>query len=304
MLDLGFVSAIFPEKTFEEVIDFASENGFKCVEIMCWPQGVAERRYAGVTHIDADKLNQMNVQYIQKYLAEKNVYISALGYYPNPLDTDVEKREIYTNHLLKIITAAKLLQIPIVNTFIGRNQLATLEINFELFKKIWPPIIRHAEACNIKIGIENCPMFFTNDEWPNGKNIAINPKNWNRLFDLAKSENLGLNYDPSHMVWQMMDYKRPLFDFSERIFHIHLKDAKIDHEKLNEVGILATPLEYHSPKLPGRGDIDWPSFLAELQISGYEGPIVIEFEDKEFEKTEEDIEIGLLTTKKYISQYI
>jgi sugar phosphate isomerase/epimerase len=304
MLDLGFVSAIFPEKTFEGVIDFASENGFKCVEIMCWPKGAAERRYAGVTHIDVDILDQMNVQYIRNYLSEKNVYISALGYYPNPLDEDPLKTEFYLSHIKKVITAAKLLGIPVINTFIGRKQKASLEENFKLFSEVWPPIIKHAESCNIKIGIENCPMFFTVDEWPNGKNIAINPKNWKRIFDIINSPNLGLNYDPSHMIWQQMDYKKPLFDFHNRIFHIHLKDAKIDYDKLNEVGILATPLEYHDPKLPGRGNIDWASFLAELEISGYNGPIVIEFEDKEFEKTEEDIIIGLLTTKSFINQYL
>jgi sugar phosphate isomerase/epimerase len=304
MFDLGFVSAIFPEKTFEEVIDFASENNFQCVEIMCWPKGKAERRYAGVTHIDVDNLDRTNVQYIKDYLTKKNVYISALGYYPNPMDADLEKREIYIEHIKRVISAAKLLEIPIVNTFIGRNQLSTLDENYDLFSKIWPPIIKHAEAENIKIGIENCPMFFTNDEWPNGKNMAISPKIWKKLFELSCSTSLGLNYDPSHMVWQQMDYILPLHNFKDRIFHVHLKDAKVDKEKLNEVGILATPLEYHTPKLPGRGDIDWANFIVELELSGYKGPIVIEFEDKDFEKLEDEVVVGLKTTHKFISQYL
>lgn len=304
MYNLGFVSAIFPEKTFEQVIDFASENEFQCIEIMCWPRGKAERRYAGVTHIDVDNLDQTNIQYIQNYLKEKNVFISALGYYPNPLDADEEKSTTYIAHIKKVISAAKLLNIPIVNTFIGRNRLATLEENFILFAKYWPEIISHAETEGIKIGIENCPMFFTNDEWPNGKNIAISPKNWKRLFEIANSPNLGLNYDPSHMVWQQMDYILPVHNFKDRIFHVHLKDAKVDQEKLNEVGILATPLEYHTPKLPGRGDIDWANFINELDISGYKGPLVIEFEDKDFEKSEEEIIVGLLTTQNFIKQYL
>lgn len=303
MLDLGFVSAIFAEKSFEEVIDFASENQFDCVEIMCWPKGKAERRYAGVTHIDVDNLDEMNIQYIQNYLKEKNVYISALGYYPNPLDADLEKRATYLEHIKKIILAAQKLSIPVVNTFIGRSQLASLEDNFNLFEENWLPIIGLAESCNIKIGIENCPMFFTQDEWPNGKNMAISPPNWDRLFSIANSENLGLNYDPSHAIWQQMDYISHIKDYSKKLFHVHLKDAKLHREKLEKVGILATPLEYHTPKLPGRGDVDWPLFLLELKMTDYSGPIVIEFEDKEFEKTEEDIKIGLLTTKKYIKQF-
>jgi sugar phosphate isomerase/epimerase len=303
MLDLGFVSAIFAEKSFEEVIDFASENQFDCVEIMCWPKGKAERRYAGVTHIDVDSLDEINIQYIQNYLKEKNVYISALGYYPNPLDTDLEKRATYLEHIKKIIIAAQKLSIPVINTFIGRSQLASLEENFTLFTQNWLPIIRLAESCNIKIGIENCPMFFTQDEWPNGKNMAISPPIWDRLFSIANSENLGLNYDPSHAIWQQMDYISHIKDYSKKLFHVHLKDAKLHREKLDKVGILATPLEYHTPKLPGRGDVDWSLFLLELKLTDYSGPIVIEFEDKEFEKSEEDIKIGLLTTKNYIKQF-
>jgi sugar phosphate isomerase/epimerase len=304
MYNLGFVSAIFPEKTFEQVIDFASENNFQCVEMMCWPKGKAERRYAGVTHIDVDMLDASNVSIIQNYLKEKNVFISALGYYPNPLDADDEKRNTYISHIKKVITAAKILNIPVVNTFVGRNQMATLDENFEQFEKYWPQIIKHAENEGIKIGIENCPMYFSNDEWPNGKNIAISPKNWRKLFEISKSDSIGLNYDPSHLVWQQMDYLKPIHDFNERIFHVHLKDAKVDIDKLNEVGILATPLEYHSPKLPGRGDINWATFIEELKLSGFNGPLVIEFEDKEFEKSEAEIIVGLLTTQKFIQQYL
>ena len=231
MLDLGFVSAIFAEKSFEEVIDFASENQFQCVEIMCWPVGKAERRYAGVTHIDVDNLDRTNVQYIKNYLKEKNVYISALGYYPNPLDADIEKREIYLNHIKKVISAAELLGIGVINTFIGRSQLASLEENFDLFTQYWLPIIRHAEACHVRIGIENCPMFFTNDEWPNGKNMAINPPIWDRLFTIANSEYLGLNYDPSHAIWQQMNYVSHIQNYAKKTISYSLERCKIARRK-------------------------------------------------------------------------
>ncbi|MEP7322341.1 MAG: sugar phosphate isomerase/epimerase family protein [Saprospiraceae bacterium] len=303
MYDLGFVSAIFADKTFEEVIDFASDHGFKCVELMCWPLGKAERRYAGVTHIDVDALDELKINYIQSYLRKKNVYISGLGYYPNPLDADEEKRTFYINHIKKVISAAALLNIPVVNTFIGRHQMLGLKENLELFQKHWPSIIQHAGVNKVKIGIENCPMFFSTDEWPNGKNIAISPDIWQQLFDVEGGEHLGLNYDPSHLVWQQMDYLLPLKEFSEKLFHIHLKDAKVYRDKLNRVGILATPLEYHSPKLPGHGDINWKTFFESLRKSGYHGPVVIEFEDKSYESNEALIIQGLLETKTFVEQY-
>ena len=283
MYDIGFVSAIFPEKSFEEVIDFAAANHFKCVELMCWPKGKAERRYAGVTHIDADSLDEASVKHIKTYLQQKNVYISALGYYPNPMDEDEIKRNIYIDHLKKIIEAAALLNVPVVNTFVGRNRYKSPEENFELFKEIWPPIIALAKKHGVKIAIENCPMYFTADEWPNGKNMAISPAVWQKMFSESNTENFGLNYDPSHLVWQHMDYLLPLKNFGDKLFHIHLKDAKVYKDKLDEVGILAHPLAYHSPKLPGLGDIEWSSFFASLKRTGYKGPVVIEFEDKAFE---------------------
>ncbi len=85
MIDLGFVSAILADQTLDQVLDTASSLGFSCVEVMCWPKGKAERRYAGVTHIDVGGYDAAD---IQKKCRDKNVYISGLGYYPNPLDAD------------------------------------------------------------------------------------------------------------------------------------------------------------------------------------------------------------------------
>lgn len=304
MYKLGFVSAIFGDKDLEFCIDFAAENGFDCLELMCWPRGKADRRYAGVTHIDVDQVTDAQVIYIKQVLKKKKVFISGLGYYPNPLDPDPAKREFYFSHLRKVIKAASLLDVPVVNTFIGRDQYQSIDANIELFKLLWPPLIRYAESLNIKIAIENCPMAFTIDEWPGGRNLAISPAVWERLFSIGQSELLGLNYDPSHFVWQQMDYLKPLSEFQQRIFHIHLKDAKVLKEKLDRVGILATPLEFHSPKLPGRGDIDWAGFFSSLKNTGYDGPVVIEFEDKEFERNEADITRGLLQAKEFISKYL
>jgi sugar phosphate isomerase/epimerase len=304
MLDLGFVSAIVPDHTFEEVVDFAAANHFKCVEMMCWPKGKAERRYAGVTHVNVDTLTNGQVGHIKDYLRQRNIYISALGYYPNLLDPDQEKATVYINHLKKTIHAAASLEINKVNSFIGRDPAKNLRENFELFKKIWPDIVKLAEDKGVKIGIENCPMFFSTDEWPAGRNMAVSPAIWEQMFDIIPSSVFGLNYDPSHLIWQQMDYVQPLYDFKDRIHHIHLKDAKIYKQKLDRVGILATPLEYHSPKLPGLGDVNWRNFFTALTDIRYRGPVCIEVEDKAFEGSKEDIHKAIIISRNYISQYL
>lgn len=304
MLDLGFVSAILADNSFEEVVDFAAKNKFKCVEMMCWPKGKAERRYAGVTHVDVTALDDQKIRQLKSYLDQKEIYISGLGYYPNPLDPDQGQAEVYIAHIKEIISAAAKLGIPVVNTFIGRDPSRSVAYNMDKFKDVWPGIISEAESQGIKVGIENCPMLFTADEWPGGKNLAISPAIWDQMFEAIPSENFGLNYDPSHLVWMQMDEVQPLFDYKEKLHHIHLKDVKVYKDKLDKVGILAHPLEYHSPKIPGLGDVRWREFFSALTTVGYKGPVCIEVEDKAFEGSEADIHSAILTSRNYLSQFL
>jgi sugar phosphate isomerase/epimerase len=270
---------------------------------MCWPTGKAERRYAGVTHIDVTNLSKEKVDSIQNLLKEKGVSISGLGYYPNPLEADDKNAIAYIEHIKKVIDAANQLGLENVNTFIGKDHQRNLDDNFEKFKQIWPPIVKHAEEKGVKIGIENCPMFFSNDEWPGGKNLASSPAIWRRMFEEIPSANFGLNYDPSHLVWQFMDYVRPIHEFKDRIFHVHIKDAKVLRENLNDVGILATPLSFHSPKLPGLGDVDWGNFFSALTEIGYNGPACVEVEDRDFEGSLELRKKSLIQSREYLKQY-
>ncbi len=304
MLDLGFVSAILADNSFEEVVEFASVHQFKCVEMMCWPKGKAERRYAGVTHINVDELDDSNIRKIKATLSQKGVYVSGLGYYPNPLDSDNRQAAIYIDHIKNVIEAAAKLGIPVVNTFVGRDPEKSVEQNLEKFAKVWPGIVKTAEDNNVKIGIENCPMLFTRDEWPGGKNLATTPVIWKKMFEIIPSSSFGLNYDPSHLVWQQMDEVQPIYDFSDKLFHIHLKDVKVFRDKLNQVGIMAYPLDYHSPKIPGLGDVDWRGFFSALTSVKYRGPVCIEVEDKAFEGSDEDIKSAILTSRNYLNQFI
>jgi sugar phosphate isomerase/epimerase len=237
-------------------------------------------------------------------LKEKGVYISGLGYYPNPLDEEIEQAEVYIEHIKKLIRMAAKLGVPVVNTFIGRDPKKNVEDNLKVFKDRWPAIIKVAEEHNIKIGIENCPMLFTNDEWPGGKNLAISPAIWRRMFEIIPSPLFGLNYDPSHPKWMQMDEVQPIYDFKDRLHHIHLKDVKIHKDKLDEHGILAYPLQYHSPKIPGYGDVRWGDFFSALTSVGYRGPVCIEVEDKAFEGSEADVKSAILTSRNFLRQFI
>ncbi len=303
-MKLGFVSAILDTYTFEEMIDFASENGFECVEVACWPKGKAERRYAGVSHIDIATLDDEKVTYIKKYCADRNVEISSLAYYPNTLDPDLEKRDVYVSHLHQLIDVSARLDVNMVTTFIGRDPKKTVSENLNLVETVWPSIIKHAEEQQVRIAIENCPMLFTEDEWPGGQNIMTTPENWRKVFKILDSEYLGINYDPSHFVWQKIDYIKPLYEFRDKIFHVHYKDIKVYEDKLADVGIMATPLEYMAPKLPGLGDVDWGKYVSALTDIRYTGNTCIEIEDKAFEGSDENVRNALILSQKYLKQYV
>jgi len=304
MFKLGFQSAILPDYTFEQIMDFAGENGFECVEICCWPRGKAMRRYAGVTHIDLDGLDDDGMKYYLDYAASKGVVISSLGYYPNALSPDKEAAEAAVAHINDLITVSGKMGIGMVTTFIGRDKNKTVEENLDIYEQVWTPIVKHAEENNVKIGIENCPMLFTADEWPGGNNLAAAPYIWREMFRRLPSANLGLNYDPSHPYLIGADYVKPVYEFRDKIFHMHFKDIKIYKDKLDEYGYFAYPKYWHSPKLPGLGDIDFAALCSALYDIKYNGCACIEVEDRAFESCEEDIKRSILLSARYLRGFI
>jgi sugar phosphate isomerase/epimerase len=304
MMQLGFVSAILPDESLESVFTIASKLGYDCVELMCWPQGKATRRYAGVTHIDVEGFSEQAADEVNQLAARHSISISGLGYYPNPLSADPQESEQAVEQLRKVIVASSLLGVGRVNTFIGRDSKKSVEDNWPRFLSTWKPLIEFAQSQDVKIGIENCPMLFTADEWPGGKNLAHSPAIWRRMFEAIPSDHFGLNYDPSHLVFQQMDYLAPLRDFAERIFHVHAKDVRVDRHRLDQVGILAYPNDYHRPKLPGLGDVDWGQFFSVLGDSGYRGAVCVEVEDRSYEDSPASRLLALKQSCNYLRNFI
>jgi len=301
-MQLGFVTAILPDLTLPEILAFASAEGFECVEVMCWPPGKAERRYAGVTHLDVTTFDAASAEVAREMLNKYNVTISSLGYYPNPLCSDPAEREIYISHIKRVIEASATLGVGRMTTFVGRDHAKSIDENWPLFETVWKPLVELAEERNVRIGIENCPMLFSSDEWPGGKNLAISPEIWYRMFEAIPSHHFGLNFDPSHLVWQQIDYVRALYDFHDRIVHVHAKDDKVIPDRLHKTGILG--LGWHLPKLPGLGDVSWGRFFSALTDIDYRGPVCVEVEDRAFEYSLEGRKHALRQSYQYLKQFI
>jgi sugar phosphate isomerase/epimerase len=303
-MKLGLFTSAFPGLPLEGVAKWAAGNGFEMLELAAWPPSRAERRYAGVTHVDAEHLDRPGAAAIKGLLQSLGLGISSLGYYPNAMDPDPAVSGPTIAHIRKVIDAAVLLEVPIVGTFVGRDWRKNVEENLGTFAQVWPPIVRYAKERGIKVAIENCPMLFSQDEWPGGKNLATTPAIWSRMWELLPEDNFGLNLDPSHLLWQMIDCERVVREFSSRIFHVHAKDMMIDQEGLYQHGILSQGMGWQVPRLPGLGAMDWQRFLAALYRAGYDGVISVEHEDRDFEGSEELVKRGFLLARDAVKPWI
>jgi sugar phosphate isomerase/epimerase len=299
---LGFLTAAFPELSFEQVAEWAAAEGFETLEVACWPGGGGERRrYAGVTHIDVDAYDAGEVRAV---LDRHGLEISALAYYPNNLHPDDAQREEANGHLRKVIDAAQQLEVGLVGTFVGNDKDRPLPENLQRFREIWPPIVEYAGERDVRIAIENCPMIFSYDEWPGGTNLAWSPAIWGEMFEAIPAANFGLNLDPSHLVWLMIDYERAVYDFADRIFHVHAKDLEVRRDGLYRHGTFSSGIGWQVPRLPGLGEVDWGRFIAALYAVGYDYVVSIEHEDRRFEGTEELVKRGFLIARNAVRPLI
>lgn len=303
-MKLGLLTAPFPDTDLMDVADWTSSVGMEALEIACWPASSGDaRRYAGTSHIDVNDLSAARASEINDALASKGIAVSALGYYPNPLHSDAAHRDEVINHLKKVISAASTMNVRIVNTFVGGDKDLNVDDNWERALKIFPEIVAHARDNGVTLAFENCPMIFSYDEWPAGHNIAYSPRIWRRIFD-EWGDDVGMNYDPSHLVWQMIDQTRFIREFGSRIVHAHAKDLMIDRDGLYENGIMSVGMGWQIPRMPGLGDVSWGDVFSALYREGYDGSMIIEHEDRNFEATEELVKKGFLIARDILRPYI
>lgn len=303
-MELGILTAPFEDTDLMDVATWAGANGFSAMEVACWPaSGGEKRRYAGTSHIDVDNLSTSEGAEIKASLAEQGISISGLGYYPNPLHADSDHRDEVIGHLMKVITAASTMNVPVVNTFVGGDRTLTIDDNWTRAIEIFNPIVAHAQATGVRLCFENCPMIFSYDEWPGGHNIAYSPKIWRRIFE-QWGDAVGMNFDPSHLIWQFIDQTRFIKEFGGQMAHVHAKDVMVDLDGLYENGTMSTGMGWQIPRLCGLGDVDWSDFFSGLYRAGYDGPVIIEHEDRDFEGTEERVKRGFLLARDVLSPYI
>jgi sugar phosphate isomerase/epimerase len=303
-MKLGLLTAPFAETTLMDVVDWTVANGFESIEIACWPRSTGPtRRYAGTSHIDVAALSPGQASDLRAEIEARGLHISGLGYYPNPLHPDPAHREMVIGHLKHVITAAERMGVPLVNTFMGADAAHTQDQNWDEALKVWPDIVAFARDHGRKLTIENCPMIFSYDEWPGGHNLATTPRIWRRILE-TWGDTIGLNFDPSHLILQMIDIPRFIREFGPHILHVQAKDLSIDRDGLYERGVFSLGMGWQIPRLPGLGDVDWGVLFAALYRAGYDGDVIIEHEDRDFEKTDALVKRGFLLARDVLRPYV
>jgi sugar phosphate isomerase/epimerase len=309
-MKIGIMSAAFPSLSFDELLELLERHGFGSAEIACWPAGEAkDRKYGGVVHIDVESLEPAAVDDIKGKCAARGVEIAALGYYPNPLHGDLERREHDIAHLKKVILGAEKLGVGIVGTLTGRPHdfvpgewHENIDRHFEEYLKVWPDIVKFAGDHNVSIAFEHCPMLW-HDTWPGGTNLSYSPAIIRRMFEAIPDKNYGIMFDPSHFVWQRIDYVRFVYDFADRILCVHAQDMDLDEEMCYQDGILGAGINVQRRRIPGMGRVNWQELIKALYNVGYNWVMNIEHEDSNWEGSVERVLQGFLVAKRFLETY-
>lgn len=305
-MKLGFLTACLREMSFEALVAWAVNEGFECFELAAWPVDSNRDHVAG--QIDVAGLTEDQAARSRDVLAEHGLAVSAMAYYDNNLHPDLSLRAEYHAHLRDVIDAAQMLDVPLVGTFVGAWPGKPPEI-IRAAGKLFRELTAYAADRGVRLMIENCPMENW-VQWGLPGNYAYSPELWDALFDEVP-DNLGLNFDPSHLYWLEIDYLRAAREYAGKIYHAHAKDAEFLPEGRYRYGVLAEQLEenpwrsgWWQYRMPGKGGVDWKAFIETLQDSGYDSVLSIEHEDPEFEGSEEKVKEGLRIGRDHLAAFV
>ena len=305
-MKLGFLTVALGAMTLEKKAEWAAATGFTALEIACWP--VRNDRDYSSSDIDVVALTRQKADEILKMMNRLGLSISSLAYYDNNLDHDLVKRAAINAHVRKCVDAAVLLGVSSVGTFVGRNIDRSIADNFDEFEQVFGGLARYAAERNVQLMIENCPMVGWQLPGQPGT-ISFTPELWTEMFRRVPDKNFGLNLDPSHLIFQLIDPLAFIEPFKDRIFHVHAKDAVVFKDKLRYYGVFDRQFRasrydegYWSPRMPGEGQNDWRQFITTLKKAGYTGTVSIEHEDPRYEGSEAKVKQGLLIAYNHLSK--
>lgn len=277
-MEIGLCTWYFKQTPLGEIFAWAAQHALSGIQLDDCPD-------------DLPRLRKLFKQFPQ-------VRVHLLGRCVNYLAGTPAERQQRAAVLSRDIELASELGIGVITVFAGRDPWKTTAENLPLFEQVFTPLVAKAEKYNLRLAFENCPQRIW---WPTGGNLASTTENLRLLFALIPSPSLGLNFDPSHYVWQGMDYLKAVREFGARIYSVHAKDTELHPDVLAEVGIYGSDWWHY--RLPGWGKVDWGAFLTALREVGYRGPVNIEHEDRYWNHNDDEIRRGVLLAQNHLGQF-
>jgi sugar phosphate isomerase/epimerase len=307
-MKLGFLTACLPGTGLDPLVAWASAQGFQTLELAAWPVQSARDYQAG--QIDAASFDAGDASHVRELFAKHGMSISAMAYYENNLEPDPGKRAFIHAHLKKVIRAASMLNVELVGTFVGARPDRTPLENMKEIGVVFRDLAAFARDHGVRLMIENCPM----ENWQRfglPGNYAYSPELWEALFNEVPDGDLGLNFDPSHLVWLGIDPLKAAREFASKILHVHAKDTQILVDGRYRYGLFSRQLSpvpgksgWWRYRMPGQGAVDWEGLIAVLREGGYDSVLSIEHEDPDWEESEEKVKAGLVLGLKYLSSVV
>lgn len=301
-MKLGFLTVGLSPMSLEDIIVWAATTGFETIEVGCWPPD-STRAFDG-TQLDVTELSEGRAAKITSLCEQHQIDISCLTYCDNNLARDQDKRRANLGHLRKVIDAAAMLKVSTVCTFIGRDEYQPIAENIQLAGQVFPSILEYAAERQVRVCIENCPMPGWQYEGLVG-NVAHTPAVWDGLFEVLPHQNFGLNLDPSHLHWLGIDPTRAAREYGHKAFYAHAKDTEVIEEQRYRRGIMdLVEGGWRRSRIPGRGGIDFGAFIKGLREGGYDGPLSIELEDRDWIASHEKVQEGLIVAMNYLKPLV
>ncbi len=299
-MKIGFYAPALRMMSLPEIAKWAGQNGFQALEL--WTTDDPKAGLYSESMLNLAGFDKAKAKELQNMMAESGLEISCISYNQNMLRPD--GREARFDRLRKVVDAASLLDVNTVSIFAGRDYDQSLDDNVKLFGEVFAQPLRYAQERGVRLAIENCPVFWERRGLIG--NMAFSPFYWSKLFDaVAPLENLGLNYDPSHLYWQQIDIDLSIKESASRIFHVHAKDAEVDETRLAREGNLTFWTMVWRYRVPGMGKLNWPRIISLLFENGYDGTLSIEHEDMVWGRdTAEKVQRGLIIGRKCLEVLI
>lgn len=251
-----------------------------------WERAFRYAKNNGLQSLQINEIDDKDIAILQELMNQTGIMISSIGVMSRRLlGPDLQQSLIDQEQAKKQIHVASRLGIPMISQFAGNDQNKSFGENIDIFRRVFTPLVKLAEDKGVRLVIENCPLI--DGTLFEVQNLAYSPASWDAIFEAVPSPALGLEFDTGHPPMLGIDIQRCIKEYREKIYHVHLKDCRINIENEHKYGRLGK--EFYQYEIPGKGNVDFHALISTLKTLGYDGDVTLDLRPTTFEAIEQGI---------------